>query len=395
MTGPVHPWTITVLDMDLRNGTPDTLSQATPHASIPRAFKWAVITGLPGSAYIHYADYVIRATYAQLSAGGAGDAATQVKNKNAAIVIGGVRVGAATGLRMLDSDINPTEAVASGSVLTGHTDATRGTINAGTGTSAAKHAVATGMPALTDTEADVANAMIFLGYAVPLLQGASLVNSGHHYTPATINIFAGTKDQLLNIVGTKVKEWITALGADFDDWAFHKACHPVSPPKKRSWAKMNTMSAKLRTIGHGAASVRVPAIPSEAQGARAAYACITTAAAVVKGMGHTITWDRLTEINTAVETSAEGQAERDAVAAAELWYQTHEVEIAFCGGIVRDQSEARGGKMLTILKAKSIKKTLDNYPAEATNGASYSRAYREKQRRAMDAGEFEDPKFSF
>jgi len=381
--------------MDLRNGTPETLSQATPHASVARAYKWSIITGLPGEQYLQYADDVIRATYAQLSSGGAGDAAQQEQNKKAAIVIGGVRVGAATGHRMLEADLNPTETVASGSILVGMTPNTRGVVNAGTGTSAAKHAVATSMPALTDLEADVANAMIFLGYAVPMLQGASLVNSGHHYLPNTANIFKGTKNQLENIVSDRVKEWMTSLGSDFDDWAFHKACHPISPPRKRSWAKINAMSAKLHAIGHGAASVRIPAIPSEAQGARAAFACITTAAVVVQGMGHTISWDNLIAINTAVEVAEEGTQERAAVAAAETWYQVNEPHIAFCGGIVRDQSQARGGKILTILKAKSIKKTLDSFPVEAGNGEAYSRAYREIQRRKLDRGEFDDPRLVF
>jgi hypothetical protein len=381
--------------MDLRNGTPETLSQASPHSSLARAYKWAVIKDMPGEIYLAYADSVIRATYAQLSVGGTGDSAQQETNKKAAIVIGGVRVGAATGHRMLESDLNPTETVASGSVLIGHTAATRGTVNSGNGTSAAKHSVATGMPPLDELEADVANAMIFLGYAVPMLQGASLVNSTHHFLPTTLNIFAGTKKQLLNIVTGKVKEWITALGADFDDWAFHKACHPISPPRKRSWAKNYDNAAKLHAIGHGAASVRIPAIPSEAQGARAAFACIVTAAVVVKGMGHTITWEGLTSINKAVELSEEGVQERNAVSAAETWYQINETHIAFCAGIVQDQSQSRGGKMLTILKAQSIKKTMDNFPVEAGNGKSYSAAYRELQRRKLDRGEFDDPKLIF
>lgn len=387
----VAPLDITIDVPNLRNGDAQHISQAAPKASIPPAYKWAHIQGLNSEFAVKVVDAIIRAQYAQILAAGAAMAGEAERRdaRTKAIILGSVRAGAAASYRLTQTDLNATEVVAAGTSIT-HTDA-GGTVTAGAGTASPKHAVALGMDPLSAVEVKVVGTLVFLGMAVPVLQGISLVLSGHHYLPTTKNTFAGMKRQALQVGGAEVTAWVESVGEVFDDMAFHKACHPISPPRKRSWAKSTDLAVRLTASGHGAAAIRLPALPSEAQGGKAALAVIKKASPVVLGMGHTITWALGTRLITAVETAAEGREEREATTAVRSWMDANASQIAFCAGIVQTLAEAGTGAQETTLRAFSMKKVMSEQMASTVRGNTYCRAYNTRMRTSAEAGTFEDP----
>jgi len=387
---------VTVLELtiavpDLRNGDVQLITQAAPKASIASAYKWCHIEGMDTAWVKDVVDALIRAQFAQvLSAGAANPGAAEVKEaRSKAIVLGAVRAGAAAAYRLLPADMNPTEVAGSGSRIA----AVNGgwAVTAGAGTAAPKFAVAQSMEPLSAVEVKVVGTLMYLGMAIPVLQGISLVLTGHHYLPTTKNTFAGMKKQALQVGGSEVNAWVEALGDMFDDMAFHKACHPISPPRKRTWAKDSELAARLTASGHGAAAIRLPALPSDAQGGKAALAVIKKAAPVIQGMGHTVSWARCAELVRAVEVAPEGRDELDAVAAIRSWLDVNGAQVAFCAGIVQTLSEAGTGARETTLLAYSIRKILSEHAASSVKGNTYCRAHNTRMRTAAEKGEFADP----
>jgi hypothetical protein len=248
------------------------------------------------------------------------------------------------------------------------------------------------MAPITEVEVAAINVIAYLGMCIPVLQGISLVLTGHHYLPNTANHFNGMKKQALQIGGEAVRAWIDAMGTTFDDLAFHKACHPISPPQKRRWAKDPNVALRLVASGHTAAAIRVPALPSDAQGAKAAIAVLTKAAPVVHGMGHTISWDAGLEVVRNVEQANEGRDELNAVNEAKAWVAGHAASIGFCTGIVRFLSESEGAGQETTLRAFSMRKIMADQSAEVNRGTTYARAYMQRLREAAHEGRFEDPR---
>lgn len=385
---------ITIAVPDLRNGDVQNINQAAPKSSIAAPYKWAHIQGLQSHRAVEVVDAVIRAQYAQiLSAGTAHPSEAERRDaRTKAIILGAVRAGAAAAYRLVPNDMNAMEVVGSGTSITHHEIGA--TVTAGNGTAAPKHAVALSMAALTALEVKVVGTLLYLGMAVPAMQGISLVISGHHYLPTTKNTFAGMKRQALQVGGTEVTAWAETVGEVFDDMAFHKACHPISPPRKRSWAKSTDLAVRLTASGHGAAAIRLPALPSDAQGGKAALAVIKKAAPVIQGMGHTVSWDRGTELVRAVELAPEGRRELDAVAAVRNWMDANAVYIAFCAGIVQTLAEAGTGQQETTLRAFSMKKVMSENTAAAVRGNTYCRAYNTRMRMSAESGTFEDPRIN-
>jgi len=382
---------LTIAVPDLRNGDAQMITQAAPKASIPTAYKWAHITGLDSTRAVDVMDAMIRAQYAQiLSAGAANPGDAERRDaRTKAIVLGSVRSGAAAAYRLGPEDMNATEVVRSGTSITHAGDVH--TITAGAGTAAPKHAIAIGMDPLTPIEVKAAGTMAFLGMAVPVLQGVSLVLSGHHYLPTTKNTFAGMKKQALQVGGADVTAWVESVGEVFDDMAFHKACHPISAPRKRTWAKSTDVAVRLAASGHGAASIRLPALPSDAQGGKAALAVIKKAAPVIIGMHHTVSSNVGLGLVRAVEVAVEGREERDATTAVRNWLDANSSAIAFCAGIVQTLAEAGTGREETTLKAYSMRKIMSEQIASVTRGNTYCRAYNTRMRTAAENGTFDDP----
>lgn len=382
---------ITISVPDLKNGNAETIGQAAPKASISTPYKWAHIGGLNAERAVEVVDAIIRAQYAQILAAAAAhpDEATRRSARTKAIILGSIRAGATAAYRLARPDMNAMEVVGSGSDITHMARGAR--ITAGNGTAAPKYALALGMEALSAVDVKVVGTLVYLGMAVPVLQGISLVTSGHHFLPSTKNIFTGMKRQALQVGGADVTAWVEAVGETFDDMAFHKACHPISPPRKRSWAKSTDLAVRLTASGHGAAAIRLPALPSDAQGGKAALAVVKKAAPVIEGMGHHVTWAHGAELVAAVEAASEGRAEIEAVAAVRHWLDANAAYIAFCAGIVQTLAEAGTGHEETTLRAFSMKKVLSEQVAAAIRGNTYCRAYNTRMRQSAEAGTFDDP----
>lgn len=388
-----------VIDIpDLRNGDPATITQAAPKASVAAQFKWAHVQNMTHANIVQYADIAIRATYAQyLAATAATDAPTDAQRtqaRDAAIIMGGIRAGASAAYRLEPTDLNREEVVGAGFSINIDAATSTATTSVDGGTAGGKHTVATGMTALSADEIKVVGMLVYLGMAVPAMQGISLVLSGHHYLPTTKNTFMGMKRQALQVGGQSVAEWVEQKGDTFDDLAFHKSCHPISPPRKRSWAKNLDLARRLAASGHGAVAIRLPALPSDAQGGKAALAVMGKAAPVILGMAHSIRFDGGVALVRAVESAAEGREEAEAVSAVKSWLTANASQIAFCAGIVQAIAESGTGARETTLQAYSMRKVTSEFAADVARGVTYARAYTTRMREAAIAGTFPDPRIN-
>jgi hypothetical protein len=380
---------IRVVIPNLRNGDVADIVQAAPRASIPSAYKWPHIAAMAPDAYVTCVGDVIRANYAQVLAGGGGTVTDAEKKaaRNEAIILGSVRAAAAAAFSLGSNDFNAAEVVGTGS----RWSATGVGAEAGDTTASANHAVAQTMDDITSAEVDVINMLLYLGDAIPVMQGNSLALTGHHFLPTTRNIFAGMKRQAMQTGGTAVTAWVDALGDKFDDMAFHKACHPILPSLKRGWAKSSAMASRLAASGHGAAAIRLPAMPSDAQAGKASMAVVTKAAPVIKGMGHTVKWDNISGLIRAVEAAPEGPLERGAVDAVRAWYSASLPTIAFCAGIVQYIKDQSGTPGESTLRAFSVRKAMSEHTSEVNRGMTYARAHFSRVRDLAEKGEYPDP----
>jgi hypothetical protein len=374
---------------DLLNGDVAKVTQAAPKASIGRAYKWPVIRALPPQLSIDAVEFIIRANYAHLvsSAGNSVTDAIRVELRRKAIVLGAIRAGATAAYKLMSVDMNTDECVAAGAQYAS------GRISQDTDgqTAAPRWTIMTGMEAFDPTEVGVIGVLVYLGMAVPVLQGASLVNTGHHYLPTTKNIFAGQKRQALGLATEAGRQWIEALGETFDDMAFHKACHPISPPRKRTWAKKQDVAQRLLMSGHGAAAIRLPAIPSDAAIGKTAIALANAARATIRSMGHTIQVTEGTQLIGDLEAADEGAEERECIQNIQFWATAHMSQLAFCAGIVQHLHETTGSGRNTLLSAYSVKKLMSDQAAQVQLGVTYARVAAQKNREAMESGNFRDP----
>jgi len=374
---------------DLLNGDVSSVTQAAPKASIGRAFHWPIIRALPANMAIDAVEFNIRANYAQLimCAGNEVTDAIRLDLRRKAIVLGAVRAGASAAYKLSAVDMNTDECTPSGAQF----DNGRVSQDANGQTSVPKWTAMTGMETFDATEIGVIGVLVYLGMAVPVLQGASLVNTGHHYLPTTRNIFAGQKRQALGLATEAGRQWIEALGETFDDMAFHKACHPISPPRKRTWAKKQDVAQRLLMSGHGAAAIRLPAIPSDAAIGKTAVALANAARATVLSMGHTLQVTEGIRLIQALESADEGRPERVCIQNIQSWATTHMPQLAFCAGIVQHLHETTGSGRNTLLSAYSVKKLMSDQAAQVQLGVTYARVAAQKNREAMESGNFKDP----
>jgi hypothetical protein len=399
---------------NLRNGDATQITQAAPRASIAAQYKWAHIRDLSPADYIVYVDAVIRAQYAQIMTGAGANAgvAQTTEARNAAIIIGSVRAGAAASFELRAQDFNAEEITGTASMFiagrpaqaavgvdgeAGYVAATPETVANIVqipGTAGGNHTVATAMANITLEEVDVINNLIYLGMSVPAMQGASLTLSGHHYLPTTKNCFEGMLKQARQAGGAAVNAWIDARGDTFHDLAFHKACHPILPPLKRSWAKDSAMAERLVASGHGAAAIRIPTLPPDGQAGKAGFAIMQKAAPVVRAMGHSISTLHIEELIKAAELAPEGREERVAIDGIRAWFNAHISSIAFCAGVVQYLGESSGTTRESTLRAFSVRKAMNDGAADLNRGITYCRGYLARMRDAAEKGEFVDPQIN-
>lgn len=376
---------------DLRNGSLVNIMQAAPKAAMSALYHWPIITGLPAAKAIDTVEWVIRACYAQQihALGGTPGAQVAAELRKRAIVLGGIRCGAAAAYKLAAADLTRSELSPSGMVF--YPDS--GNIGADTEgqTSAARWTAAQSMDDLTDLEESVVGLCVYMGMSVPVLQGISLVSSGHHYIPPTYNLFAGQKRQALGSATAEVRTWVETMGDEFNDMAFHKAMHPMDPTLKRTLSKSNEVAQRLRASGHGSAAIRLPAIPSEASGGKAALALLKSASGTFREMGHTLTYEEGLSLMMKLENAQEGVEEAAACDAIVEWISRNSQSLAFCAGIVQQVHETAGTGKNTILAAYSIKRLMAENPSQTSRGQTYARAANAIMRRAMEEGTFSDP----
>jgi len=377
---------------DLRNGSLVTIQQAAPKASMSVLYHWPVLTGLVNRDAVTAVEYFIRAAYAQLVAvtGGPPSAAVLAELRKKAIVLGAVRAGATAAFSLVAGDMTGSELVASGITVAGNTVSMT---SSGT-TSTDRWRLAQGMADLSPGDREAIGVIVYLGMAVPALQGVSLVMTGHHYIPPTYNLFAGIKRQAMGSATAEVRAWIESMGTDFDDMAFHKACHPIDPTFKREVAKKTDVAHRLRASGHGSAAIRLPAVPSEASGGKAAIALAKAATPVIQQMGHTIDYSTGVALMLTLEQAGNSAAEAVACDNVVNWVAAHSSTLAFCAGIVQQVHEVSGVGKNTILAAYSIKRIMADHPSSVSNGIAYARAVASRTRAALESGTFSDPAIS-
>jgi hypothetical protein len=383
------PFVVTV--PNLRNGALVDIQQAAPKSAMSALYAWPVITALTFDHAISVVEYSIRASYAQYlhALGAAATAADQAEGRKRAIVLASVRAGAAAAYHITAADVTRSETVPAGMT---YDPAARRIGQANTaGTATTRWGAAQSMAPLTTIEMGVVAACVYLGMGVPPLQGVSLVMTGHHYIPPTYSLFQGLKKQMLGSTTTEVKGWIEGMADTFNDIAFHKACHPIAPTLKRALAKDNDVAHRLKASGHGSVAIRLPALPSEASGGKAAIALLKSAQATVVQMGHTLSYSRGATLMAALESAAAGQAEATACDDVVNWIASSAAQLAFCAGIVQQVHETSGQGKNTILAAYSVKRIMADNPADVNRGVMYARAANARLRRAMEEGTFADP----
>jgi len=374
---------------DLRNGSLVSIQQAAPKASMSALYHWPIVTGLPFSRAVDAVEYLIRASYAQ-SLHALGSAITDAQGAEArkkAIVLGAIRAGATAAYKLVGQDMTRTELAPSGMAFSDN----RVGQSANGGTATGRWTAAQSMAPLDSTEEGVVAMCVYMGMAVPVLQGVSLVMTGHHYIPTTYGLFKGIKKQAVSSVSNEVKAWVDSLGETFDDMAFHKACHPISPMLKRSMSKNVDIAQRLRASGHGSAAIRLPAVPSEASGGKASIALLRAAAPTLRQMGHAVSWNEGESLMFALEHSSEGANEAKACDAVVKWVTDNSDKLAFCAGILSHVHDTTGTGRNTILAAYSIKRIIADAPGAVAQGTMYARAAAARLRNAMESGTFADP----
>jgi len=393
-TGSLSSFTFSITVPDLRNGSLVNIQQAAPKAAMSALYHWPVISKLPAAMAVDAVEHMIRSAYAQMTKtlGAQATAANMVEWRKKAIVIGSIRAGAASAFSLASVDMLHHETVNSGMAY----DATRKAIvqDAGGSTSNTRWTSAQSMTAITVDEQQVVAICIYMGMAVPALQGVSLVMTGHHYIPTTYNLFKGLKRQALGNVNQAARTWIEAMGENFDDMAFHKACHTISPTLKRTMSKKPELAARFRASGHGSAAIRLPALPSEASGGKAAVALVRSAASTIAMMKVPITADIGEKLLRDLDEAEEGPAEAAACDRVVAWVNLNQQNLAFCAGVVQTVHESTGTGRNTLLAAYSIKRLMSDNPADVNRGIIFARAAAVKQRDAMEKGDFSSLSFA-
>jgi hypothetical protein len=387
-TGGVALRTITfdLVVPDLRNGSLASIQQAAVRAGMQAMYYWPAIQSLAPERAVDAAEHSFRAHVASLQLGHGRDrsAADEAEIRKWAVVLAGVRCGAQAAWRIRVGDVTMKEMLSSGMIMSGDeiTMATTGS------TSDAKWAAARGVPEMTQVEMEALAMCAYMGMAVPILQGASLISTGHHYVPSTYGLFKGLKRQALGTASRDVQAWVEGMGERFDDLAFHKACHPISPDLKRELAARADVANKLGASGHGSAAIRLPAIPSEASGGKAAIALVRAAERVIADMRGSITAHTGIQLMKNLEEAELGAPRSAACDRMVEWVTEHSAVLALCAGVVQHIHDTSGTGKNTLLSAYSVKKLMAAHPSEVARGVNLARAASTRAREQMERGEY-------
>lgn len=371
---------------DLRNGALASIQQAAVRAGMQALYYWPSIADLAPESAVDAAEHSFRAHVASLTEG-LGPSATSADQDEArkwAVVLAGIRAGAQAAWRLRAGDMTMKELKTSGMAAVG------GMIemDAKGSTATSRWTVARSVPDMTRVEMDALAMCAYMGMAVPVLQGASLIATGHHYVASTYGLFKGLKKQALGSVSSDVETWVSAMGERFDDLAFHKACHPISPDLKRELAASPDVARKLGASGHGSAAIRLPAIPSEATGGKTAIGLARAAQQVIRDMGGELTIDIGVQLMKDLEEAQVGAERSAACDKVVAWVASNGPTLAMFAGIVQQVHDTTGTGKNTLLGAYSVKKLVASYPAEMARGVTFAKSANTRAKEQMDKGEY-------
>jgi len=260
-----------------------------------------------------------------------------------------------------------------------------------TGTSAAANAAITWWDKKDWTDEEIQQMVNIapIGCAVPVLNGWSLVRTGHHYIPISYAGFQALMRQAWGNVSESVKARLGIPEATWNCIVFHDAMHPLSIPFKRKLSKDPDMPGRLTAAGLGGAAVRLPAYPSEAQCLSAGMAVIRKARETLVSAGWVISLTNAEDIMLALRVSQSVSDEKDAVASAQRWYSENASTIALASGVVAFNAEAADIRRETTIEAYSVRRAVDTYASSALKGREIARAIRQRNRDNMERGTFE------
>jgi len=415
---------------DLRNGTPETIQEAVSKTTIPHRYKWVIPDGLPNDKVLQYLPAVIAAQYGQLIMGVdvVNNRALADRYRMEAILLGSQRGAIQATYKLTAGDFMAAECEMSAfSYRTAESDqafnarlsqvvanvdlpeeeraadlATRraAVVRRGEGiygatggdTVGARAAREASFGDMTESEQKISIIAAWIGIPVPVLQGASLIHSGHHFIKGTKNMFRGVLKQASFMITPEWESMAGVFGESLEDLLFHKSCHPLSIEVKKLWSKSHTMKANLKACGHKAAVIRLPALPAETQALKAGLAVIIKAAGVIKQLGGTVDTSGGERLKAQLEGTIEGgetltDAELKAkVEEAVRWAEFNAGEIAYCSGVVdglRTAGQALRDTELpkeTTTAALSVKKTIAAHTAQYVLGGNLAKLLMLKDR---------------
>lgn len=417
---------------DLRNGAVENVLDAAPSASIPERFYWVAIRGMPSAKATQFVKEFIVAQYGQITFGTAyaTNAGVAALCRREAILLGTARAVMTEAYRLTMADMTTaeckwstleyrlmetdTELDARKAELTENADlaederaadltARRAALTKlperiahrpGNATADARAGREAGFGNMSDADWDIANVAGWLAIAIPLVQGVSLVNSGHHYIDTTKKMFDGVYKQA-KFLHTPI--WSTLeeqMAADLKDRLFHKAAHPIRPDRKRDWSKSHTKKAMLVEARHGAAAIRLPAMPAEASGLKAGLACMEKASGTItqlKGkVNLTAGKNLLSNIEGTGETIPTDAELKAYITTAIDWFNVHQGSIAYCAGVVdkmRSIGQESSDKTLpaeTTTSAFSVRKAIAANTAQYVLGSNLAALRMKKDKEDLD-----------
>jgi hypothetical protein len=358
----------------LRNGIVTAISSVAPRGTIPAAYYWPRVTAMTAVNAMSVMDAWVKVHVAQLTAAAVANA------RELGIVLAVTRAVTVASWTIVDAELVAGECAAA--IL----DATADPVVWAAVTTDAAIAPAAGVAALTAAECAVIPYLVWMAAPVAALQGLSLVETGHHYLPTTARYFEAMKKQVMNTAPANVQTWVTALGAEFDSCMFHKACHPITPAVKESFAKNTNTPARLRAANCGAAAVRMPATPGDVKAAKAAVAVMLKAGTVLREMGGSVDVTVLQDAITAVVSAATPALANAAVMALNNALAARKADIAYCLGIVVAELTAAGIANHSLVRSHYMKRLRDEETAEVVLGTTLYTALRKKRADELTAG---------
>lgn len=398
---------------DLANGALESITAITPSSSIPASFYMVWIENLAPEAYLDYVTLYARAHYAQLRVlEGGMDVA---RARKCAIVVAGVRAGAIAYYRLSNQMIQNGEKSpprlkyvhAIHAALAIPATATAPAVPAveaapakfefdASGGSATELAAAwNSWTNMTAAEKDLLVACSIYGVPALVTQGWSLVKNGHHYlSNAGDSAKSGWKairKQLDGKISAETKSLINDMGAEFADWANHKALHPVKMTHKIRLAQDASVPAKLRKAEWGAAAVRLPAVEPIFEYPKAAVAVIESVRGTIEAAGGSVDVTGLKESMDAVLTEQNQATRANMIASVVGRLAVKDPLVAYAAGILTALVEASGAAGDTKLSAHSIGRVTREHQHEFDQGKKLYRDQSARAREAAARGEFTAP----